>query len=301
MVSAVFIVLTGIPLIEMLILNAPAKINWFLNVVQRRYDGYHDIVSLMQCITLNDSLVMEYSDAVEVITDAGIPMKDNLVYKAAILMRESAGIKSGVRVTLKKEIPMAAGLGGGSSDAAAALMGLNRLWNLNLTRHELAKFGEVLGSDIPFFFHGPVSIVGGRGDIVFPVGLKRSYAVLLVKPPVDVSTAWAYAELDSGSSYQKVLTKETNNIKLFCQALERGDFSLLSSMQRNDLEPLVVRRYPIIGDIKHNLMMRDALFSSMSGSGPTVFGVFDSESKAVNAMEHMSPHWCRAVKTMTSS
>lgn len=285
----------------MLTLNAPAKINWFLNVLRKRDDGYHDVASLMQLVTLNDTVTMEHSDTVKVISDADIPTENNLVYKAAILVKERAGIKAGVRITLKKEIPVAAGLGGGSSDAAVTLMGLKRFWNLDMTQHELVRIGEVLGSDVPFFFHGPVSIIEGRGDIVYPVRLNRAYSILLVKPPVDISTAWAYAELDKVSSYRKVLTKKNNNIKLFCQALERGDFSLLSSIQGNDFDALIFRRYPAIGDIKQNLMKRGALFSSMSGSGPTVFGVFASEREALEAMGYMLPNWCRVVKTISSN
>ena len=244
----------------MLTLKAPAKINWFLNVLGRRKDGYHDIVSLMQCITLSDSLVMENSPTVEVVTGADIPGEENLVYKAARLMKEKTGSVSGVKITLHKEIPLAAGLGGGSSDAAATLMGLKRLWDLDCTPRDLAGLGEALGSDVPFFFHGPVSVVEGRGEIVSPVGLRKSYPLLLVKPEISISAAWAYAEYDKAPRSREVLTKKHNNIKLFCRALERGDFAFLSSLQGNDLEPLVVRRYPVIGEIKHSLMLRGALF-----------------------------------------
>lgn len=290
----------------MITLSAPAKINWFLNVLHRRSDGFHDIVSLMQCVSLYDSLIMDHADDVEVITEADIRMEDNLVYKAAMLMKEETGTKTGARIILKKEIPMAAGLGGGSSDAAFTIIGLSRLWNLNLNLRELAGLGERLGSDVPFFFHGPASVIEGRGDIVAPVDIKRSYATLLVKPPVDVSTAWGYAEMDRLSSlnaerHGEELTKKGNNIKLFCHALESGDFSLLKSIQGNEFEPLLVRRYPVIGDIKHNLREKGALFSAMSGSGPTVFGVFESEQDAADAMDAVSPNWCRAVKTITDS
>ena len=282
---------------KMLALKAPAKINWFLNVLGRREDGYHDIVSLMQCITLSDSLMMENSPTVEVVTGADIPREENLVYKAATLMKEKTGIVSGVKITLHKEIPLAAGLGGGSSDAATTIMGLKKLWGLDFTPRDLSGLGETLGSDVPFFFHGPVSVVEGKGEIVSPVGLRKSYSLLLVKPKISISAAWAYAEYDKVSQSREVLTKKHNNIKLFCQALERGDFAFLSSLQGNDLEPLVVRRYPVIGEIKHSLMLRGALFSSMSGSGSSVFGVFDSERDAENAKEYMSPHWCRVVTT----
>ncbi|HXX54144.1 MAG TPA: 4-(cytidine 5'-diphospho)-2-C-methyl-D-erythritol kinase [Thermodesulfovibrionales bacterium] len=282
----------------MLTLEAPAKINWFLNVLGKREDGYHDIVSLMQCITLSDSLVLEESSTVEVSTHADIPREGNLVYKAARLMREKAGIASGVKITLHKEIPLAAGLGGGSSDAAAALMGLRRLWDLDLTQNEVAGLGELLGSDVPFFFRGPASLVEGRGEVVSPVEIRRSYPLLIVKPEISISAAWAYSEYDRVSPPSEVLTKKHNNIKLFSQALEKGDFEILSFVQGNDLESIAVGRYPVIGEIKRGLMRRGALFSSMSGSGSAVFGVFGTERDAEKAREYMSPHWCRVVRTI---
>ncbi len=288
----------------MIAIKAPAKINWFLHVLRRRIDGYHDIVSLMQCVSLFDSLAMDCSDSVEVVTEAGINMEDNLVYKAATLLRKESGVKAGARIVLKKEIPMAAGLGGGSSDAAFTMIGLNRLWDLGLTGRELAVLGERLGSDVAFFFHGPASVIEGRGEIVSPADIRRSYPILLVKPPLDVSTAWGYAEIDRLSSGEPVpeeeeLTKKNDHIKSFSNALESGDFTRLSSIQSNDFEPVLVERYPVIGDIKNTLMRKGALFSAMSGSGPTVFGVFESEQKAEGAASAVSPNWCRVVRTIT--
>jgi 4-diphosphocytidyl-2-C-methyl-D-erythritol kinase len=151
---------------------------------------------------------------------------------------------------------------------------------------------------VPFFFDGPAAVIEGRGERVSPVRLSRPYVIVLVKPPVDVSTAWAYAQLDAVSG-RSVLTKERNNIKLFCHALETGDFSLLSSLQRNDLEPSVLKRYPVVGEIKRMLAIQGALFSAMSGSGSAVFGLFRTEEEAVKAREALSPHWCRVVRTIT--
>jgi 4-diphosphocytidyl-2-C-methyl-D-erythritol kinase len=284
----------------MITLKAPAKINWSLTVLDKRDDGYHNILSLMQRITLSDSLVFEHSESMEVVTDAPIPLSDNLVRRAMMLLKDRRGAKGGARITLHKEIPMAAGLGGGSSDAATALMGLNLLWNLGLGKHELAQMGASLGSDVPFFFHGPASVIKGRGEIVTPFSPGKSHTVLLVKPHLEISTAWAYAELDRVSA-GRVLTKKDNNIKLFCQALEREDFPLLSSIRRNDLEPLVIRRYPVIAEIKEKLTERGAYFSSMSGSGPTVYGIFGNENDALKAMEDMLPHWCRIVRTVVGN
>lgn len=281
----------------MLTLKAPAKINWSLNVFGKRDDGYHDILSLMQCVTLADSLEFEDSDTLELLSGAPIPLADNLVFRAMTLLKDKAGVEKGARITLRKEIPFAAGLGGGSSDAAATLVGLDRLWNLGISRQELAEMGGALGSDVPFFFHETAAVVTGRGEIVSPVNIGRSHAMLLVKPQVGVSTAWAYQELDRNSG-DRVLTKKDNNIKLLCLALERGDFSLLSSVHRNDLELPVIRRYPVIADIKEELRKSGALFSAMSGSGPTVFGVFGTENDALKAVENLAPHWCRVVKTV---
>lgn len=285
----------------MLTVNAHAKINWFLHVLSKREDGYHDILSLMQCITLSDSLTFEDSASLEVVTAAPIPLERNLVYRAMTLLKEVTGFRGGARVTLRKEIPMAAGLGGGSSDAASALAGLNRLWSLNLTADELTGIGERLGSDVPFFFKRPVALVEGRGEIVSPLEMVRSYPIVLVKPPIEVSAAWAYEELDKTSLAARELTRKNNNIKLFCQALEKGDFSLLSSVGRNDLETPVVSQFPVIGEMKNALRETGALFSSMSGSGPTVFGVFESEEKAAEASERMLPNWSRVVRTITSN
>lgn len=281
----------------MFTLSAPAKINWFLNIVRKRQDGYHDILSLMQCVTLYDSLSFEQSEETDVVTDAPIPLERNLVYKAAILMKETARVSAGARITLKKETPLQAGLGGGSSDAAFAIMGLNKLWSLGLSQGELMKLGETLGSDVPFFFKGPSAMAEGRGEIVSPLRINKSYAVLLVKPPINVSAEWAYSQVDLS---REGLTKKANNIKLFRQALESGDFGLLSSIQGNDLEPLVARKYPVIDEIKQELLNRGAVFSSMSGSGATVFGVFETDEKTVVAKEYMAPYWCRAVRTVTS-
>ena len=284
----------------MFTLKAPAKINWFLKVSGKRKDGYHDILSLMQCVALYDSLTFEESDGMDVVTDAPIPPEANLVYRAMVLLKQMCGVSVGARITLSKDIPMAAGLGGGSSDAATALTGLSRLWNLDLTISELAQLGGRLGSDVPFFFYGPSALVEGRGEIVSAVSSRRSWTILLVKPLLEVSAAWAYGQLDKGASSAEVLTKEHDNIRLFSQSLENGDFALLSSVRRNDLEPPVIRRYPVIGDIREAMIGMGALFSSMSGSGPTVFGVFDSERRATEAMAHMPPYWCRVVRTLTS-
>ncbi len=273
-------------------LQAPAKINWFLSVLGRRSDGYHDIVSPMQCVSLFDVLDFEESDRIELESGMDIPPKDNLVYRAAVLLRDRVSHKGGARITLRKEIPAAAGLGGGSSDAAFTLIGLNRLWGLRLTKEELMGVAASVGSDVPFFINGPFSLIERRGEKVTALSPGSSVSLLLVNPGVPVSTAWAYG------AFRPELTKNEVDIKLFCQALAGKDFPSLARMIFNDLERPVIGRYPAVAEIKKMLVANGAVVSCMSGSGPTVFGVFRSEVQALDAAEKMGRHWRRVVRTL---
>lgn len=276
------------------ILEAPAKINWFLSVLNKREDGYHNIVSLMQGVGLFDTLLFEESGKLEVISDiSDLPAEKNLVFKAAVLMQAFAGVRSGARITLKKDIPLSAGLGGGSSDAAYALIGLNRLWRLNLNAAQLRDIGAQLGSDVPFFVDDIFAVVQGRGDAITSLKDASEIPLLLVNPGIPVSAAWAYEELQVG------LTNESVDIKLFCQSLNRKDFDALRSLQINDLEQPVLKSYMEVGRIKELLLAQGAVMAAMSGSGPTVFGVFRSAEDAQNASNGMGAYWCRAVKTLT--
>jgi 4-diphosphocytidyl-2-C-methyl-D-erythritol kinase len=274
-------------------LRAPAKINWFLSVLGKRDDGYHDIKSLMQCIRLYDDLLFHHADTVEVISDVDIPLEDNLIYKAASLIQRYTSCREGVKIILRKNIPVSAGLGGGSSNAAYTLLGLNMLWDLGLSKRELCTIGLEIGSDVPFFLNGSSALVEGRGEKVTPLNISSPMVFLLVKPPVSVSTAWAYKNM-------KKLTKTPVDIKLFCQALKKKDFACLSSMLKNDLERVVVKKYPVVSKVKEKLLEKGAFISAMSGSGPTAFGVFESNEKAVSAAREMDSYWCRVVTTVTS-
>jgi 4-diphosphocytidyl-2-C-methyl-D-erythritol kinase len=274
-------------------LRAPAKINWFLSVLGKRSDGYHDIRSLMQCISLYDDLLFYHADTVKVISDTEIPLENNLVNRAASLLQKYTSCSKGIKIILRKNIPISAGLGGGSSDAAYTLLGLNMLWALGLNKKALFSIGLEIGSDVPFFLNGPSAIVEGRGEKVMPLKMNSSMVLLLVKPSISVSTAWAYQNM-------KKLTKTPVDIKLFYQALKRKDFTCLSDMLKNDLEKVIVKRYPMVGKMKERLLERGALISAMSGSGPTVFAVFGSKKKALNAAKEMGSHWWRVVTTVTS-
>ncbi len=277
----------------MLTQSAPAKINWFLFIPGKRDDGYHEVRSLMQCVDLGDELSFEASDTLSLEANCAIPTYENSVWKAALLLKEQAGTEMGARITLKKNVPTEAGLGGGSSDAASALLGLNRLWGLGLSAAELSRLGAKLGSDVPFFLGARCSLVSGRGEITEPVGLERSFALLIVKPSFGVSTPWAYRAL---TSYTR-LTKARNNIKLFIRALREGDLESLDALGGNDLETGVLPAYPEISRIKNALKREGASYVMMSGSGSSVFGVFGDEEAARQAAGKMS-WWCRTARTV---
>jgi 4-diphosphocytidyl-2-C-methyl-D-erythritol kinase len=297
-----------------LCLLAPAKINWFLRIIAKRTDGYHDIQSLMQKISLYDIINCRHADSVKVVCDMDIPMEENIVYTAASRLKSFASCDKGAIIEIEKNIPAGAGLGGGSSDAAAALMGLNLLWELNLKNSELTGVAKEIGSDVPFFLNGPFALVEGMGDRIFPIKLSSSAVLLLVKPKQSVSTAWAYASFDSNShaggrhrasgslkqglKYGK-LTKKAFDIKLFCQALEGQNADILRTMLVNDLEGVVSTQFPAVREIKNRLRETGASASGMSGSGTTVFGVFGTRQMAEKSVEAMKPHSCWVVETLT--
>ncbi|MBI3592494.1 MAG: 4-(cytidine 5'-diphospho)-2-C-methyl-D-erythritol kinase [Nitrospirae bacterium] len=296
----------------MLTLQAPAKINWSLYVLNKRDDGYHNILSLMQCIGLYDTLSFEYSDGIELVSDMDIQTHQNLVFKAARMLQQHAGTKNGARIILEKEIPSGAGLGGGSSDAAYTLIGLNKLWGLGIDSSELKSIGSELGSDVPFFFDCPIAIAQGRGEMLTPLKLNAAYTLLLVKPPVSVSTAWAYEAVRSASADSIVregvcggnleLTKidnKINNIQLIYRALNTGDIYSLRSMVHNDFEDVVIKQHQVIGDIKDKLLECGALLALMSGSGSAVFGLFEDRDTAISSAGHFSRCFNRVVNTLT--
>lgn len=272
--------------------QAPAKINWFLLIKGKRPDGYHDIHSLMQCVNLFDVLSFEDAPEIELVSDLDLPAGENLVYKAALLLKQITSYGGGAKIVLKKNVPLAAGLGGGSSDAAQTLMGLNRLWGLGMGEEELLAYGARIGSDVPFFMRGPFSVVEGRGEIVNRLKTGISVAMLLVKPDIAIPASWAYGK------YVAELTKKSVDIKLFCLALERKDFISLRQMVFNDLEKGVVEKYRIVAEIKEMLLENGAEIALMSGSGSVVFGVFHSEEEALQASRLMGDYWCRVVRTL---
>lgn len=277
------------------ILKSPAKINWFLQVLGKREDGYHDIKSVMQGISLYDELALDHADSIEVETDLEVPMEDNIVYKAASLLRKHTACRKGAKISLKKNIPVGAGLGGGSSNAAYTLSGLNMLWGLGLSKKELISIGGEIGSDVPFFLGGPAALVEGKGEKIEPLKITASIALLLVKPRISVSTAWAYSAYDL---LGEKLTNKPFDIKLFCRALNERDFASIGFMLYNDLEDVVTSRYPVIREIKHGLLNTGAVISAMSGSGSVVFGVFCTKTEAEKAAQAMKADFCLVSETI---
>lgn len=274
--------MTGNPLREKSIsLNSPAKINLFLRILRKREDGYHEIETLLQMVGLCDRLTFRAVPESDIRIRAegrSIPLgPGNLIHRAARLLRERTGVVRGVEVSVEKNIPVAAGLGGGSGNAAAALLALNRLWGLGLAREELGRLGALLGADVPFFLGGPTAVGRGIGDVLEPLPPPDPVSVLLVNPGMEVSTRWAYESVRIGLTREKTAFKIAPSGFGFLQE-GRFDFEAV-----NDLESAVMERYPVLLEIKTRLLAAGALFALMSGSGPTVFGVFPDAEKAEEA------------------
>lgn len=263
---------------------APAKINLVLRILDSRPDGYHNLWSLMQTVQLEDALELSLSDNHSTITlrcDEPSLKTDasNLVYRAAAGVLEDAGRTVGLDIALAKRIPMGAGLGGGSSDAAATIIGLNRLLNLGWSTEKMAYLGQTLGSDVPFFFSAPSAIVEGRGEKVVPVQIKGSRWVILVNPGFPIETKWAYQQLSVSRTGVQPLSDVHTGLG------KTGELSWEEVFQaaQNDFEDTVFKAHPVLFKIKQRLLTDGAETALLSGSGATVFGVFRDETTARQA------------------
>lgn len=264
--------------------SAPAKINLVLRILDRRPDGYHNVWSLMQTVRLEDTLSISINHGHASITvscdDPSLKAdRSNLVFRAAAAVLEQSGRAVGVDIALAKRIPMGAGLGGGSSDAAATIIGLNRILKLEWSTEQMAQVGQTLGSDVPFFFFAPSATVSGRGEKVTPVRMMESRWVVLINPSFPVETKWAYRQLSESrtgvvpiSRFQAAL--DTAAELSWKQVLEAAE---------NDFETPVFRAYPLLHDIKQQLIAGGAEAALLSGSGATVFGIFHDEAGARSA------------------
>jgi len=239
-------------------LKANAKINLFLDILGKRRDGYHNIKTIFQEVSLYDDInIEEKGKGIRIICDKPeIPTDNrNLVYKAADLIKRYSNINKGILIKIKKRIPVGAGLGGGSSDAAALLKGLNKIWCLKLSKKVIIDIGRKIGADVPFFIEGGKCLATGIGDILKPISLRKKEWYVIVKPCFGISTKYVYSQL----------TKINKNSKI--------------SLYFNRLEEVVIPVYPEIGEIKDKLVSFGASISLMSGSGSCVFGVVNNKNK----------------------
>lgn len=272
-------------------LFSPAKVNLRLDILGKRPDGYHEIRTIFQKISLGDNLTLTViSSGIEVTCDNPLVPTNhgNLAHAAAKMLLSRYAIREGIRITIKKRIPMAAGLGGGSSNAAFTLSGINKLFDLGLKDEELMTMARTLGADVPFFIFGNSALGTGIGDVLQAISIQPKLWFLLVTPDVRISTAWAYQNVRRG------LTNRAVNITIpSCIHATHEIIAMLS----NDLEQVVFPRFPLLRNIKDMLREKGALGCLMSGSGSTVYGIFPSEEKARLALEKLDapPAWQRFV------
>lgn len=261
----------------MLKVRAYAKINLTLDVLHKRSDGYHEVAMIMQAIDLFDTVQLQKQNG-DITLEANIPALacdgSNLAYKAAALIKDKCGINEGVHISLQKNIPLAAGLAGGSANAAVVLKGLNTLWQLGLAQSELEEMGALLGSDIPFCLRGGTMLSTGRGEILTPLPQLPVCYVVLAKPDICVSTAKVYG------AYCNDKVVERPDTQGVLKSLEQQDLQGVADRLCNVLESVTVFDYPVIDEIKRAMRRCGVMNSLMSGSGPTVFGLTDDAERA---------------------
>jgi 4-diphosphocytidyl-2-C-methyl-D-erythritol kinase len=267
-----------------LVLRTSAKVNLVLEVLGKRPDGYHELSTVMQAVDLFDRLTVETAGTITLETsEAALPTDDrNLVVRAARLLRETAGVDAGARIVLDKRIPVAAGLGGGSSDAAATLWGLNRLWGLRWRRERLVELAVKLGMDVPFFLGRGRALGTSRGEVISPLPGVGGYAMVLVNPGLGLSTQEVYGRVPKG------WRAEPEGTRRMLDALKKRSGIGVAAALTNHLERWVEPAMPVIGQMKAALLAAGALGAAMSGSGPTVFGLARSLDQARQIQRRVS-------------
>lgn len=261
--------------------KAPAKINLGLDILGKRPDGLHELAMVMASIDLADRLYLEEIPEDKIIIEtnkAFLPTdKKNHVYEALELVKERFGIKQGLQVKIHKEIPVAAGLGGGSTDSAAALRAVNRLWDLGLSMEELASLGAEVGSDVPYCVYGQTSLVEGFGEKVTPIAPMPQCWVVVVKPRMSVSTRAIFAQIVMEDLYHP-------DISALVSAIEAGDYQKMTQNLGNSMEVVTIRKHPVIQQLKDRMLKYGADAAMMSGSGPTVYALCHKYSRAKHVM-----------------
>jgi len=279
-----------------IIVDAHAKINLSLDVLGKREDGYHDLKTIMQQIALKDVVTIR-TRATGVIIESNsgeIPLDNsNLAYKAYLLLANTYNINSGIYIHIQKNIPVAAGLAGGSSDAAAVLRGLNELWQLNLTQKELMDIGVKIGADVPYCIMGGTALAEGIGEKLTKLKSFSDKLILLANPDISVSTAHVYNSLKLDFVSNHIDVEDLVN------SIERDEVDFLGKNMFNILETITIKEHPIINDIKNHMLEYGAIGSLMSGSGPTIFGIFENEEQMKKCEESLKETVKKVIITKT--
>ncbi|GAA0102388.1 4-(cytidine 5'-diphospho)-2-C-methyl-D-erythritol kinase [Paraclostridium bifermentans] len=267
-------------------LKSRAKVNLSIDVLGKREDGYHLVEMIMQTIDLYDKLKITEIEENSILIKSNsldIPSnEDNIMYKAVNLLKNQFNIEKGIEISIEKNIPVAAGMAGGSSNAAAVLVGLNKLWNLGLSENELKDIGLKLGADVPFCITGGSTLAEGIGEKLTNIkGLPEDLNILVCKPNIFVSTKEVYQSLNMDKVKRRPQNKE------LIDALQKEDVKFISENMVNVLEEVTSLKYSEIGQIENIMIKNKALGSMMSGSGPTVFGLFDNKDCAIKAKEDL--------------
>lgn len=273
-----------------MLLKARAKINWTLDIVGRREDGYHLMDMLMQPVTLADDVIL--TPAAEIIlTTGGSPLppadEKHLAYRAALALRRHTGYPGGAAIHVEKRIPVGAGMGGGSADAAAVLVGLNRLWELNLPTAELETIGLTLGADVPFCIRGGLTRTTGIGEIMENLPCKKNWPLVVIQPCEGLSTKEIF------TAYHEGIVEARPDNAAAAHALATGDATALSAAMANVMQPVSEQRRPGIGEAIRALEDCGAFAARMTGSGSAVFGAFTDAASAARAYEALRPRWER--------
>ena len=274
---------------------ARAKINLTLDILKLREDGFHEVEMIMQTIELADEVELTQiksgielkMDTSQIIGGENIPIDEkNLAYRAVLVMNEYCNKNFGVSINLRKKIPAAAGLGGGSADAAAVIRGINWLYDLNLSVEELCRIGAKIGSDVPFCIIEGTWLAKGRGEILYQFPPFKNYAVILLKPPLEISTAWAYKNFDELPADS---IKHPPTYKIL-EMFRSRDFDTAFKLFANVLEPIAQKVFPELEDYKSRLIQAGAKVAKMSGSGPTIFALADKADvdKIVNDVKDLN-------------
>jgi len=271
-------------------INSYSKINLTLNILSRREDGYHEIETIMQSINLADQVIItKEKEGIKIkCNHPEVPVNANsLAYRSAEKIINRYGIKKGVKIEIEKKIPLASGLAGGSANSATILIGINKLFSLNLSNEDLRGIGEELGMDVPFFIQNGTALAYQRGEKLIPLSsINPPLWMIILNPGFNISTNWAYNNLDLDS-----IKREKNNTKAMLKALKEGKSQEIAKNLFNSFESLIIKKYPEVGRIKNRLIEEGVLSALMSGSGPTVFGITQNKEEALKIYEKLKPEY----------